>query len=304
MAERLFGFDPEDWGCVTYTDPSQIEKVRAASKPGFLTVGYGTSSSRTPVELRRKILGIYQCSHETGPVDAYLSPLGRQRKLRVQNNDNSWGHAFRMMRAWRVAPETAPLVSTFAHLTYDPAKGRAISRYSRRLKHEEAIKILDMDLLEVPVYGGANNFEPILASGKDLLSPSPAGPVSQSGFFCREAEGPKHLYILTLEGPTGSLFDVPLEGRLVVKVGFSKSPELRCSQFNKAFPECLLRWRVFRSTCADGEDPFSDSVTAKIGEYEMKLSLDREAESRGGEFFLASAELVDRAWQRAKSVAR
>lgn len=300
----FFGFDPQDWGCVTFTDRKRLEEIRAMSRPGFLTIAYGTTSADTPSDLRGRILGIYQCSHETGDTERFLSPLGRQRKREKSLSEKSWNQAFRVVQAWKTTPETAPNVADFAHLTYSPEKGRVISRRSRRLEHAEALKILDLDLFRVPVHGADNDFEPVLTTGRGILSPSKAGPVSQSPHVSREAEGPKHLYVLTLDGPLDAVFDEPLDGRLVVKVGFSRSPAMRCEQFNKALPECLLRWRILHSTDCNGGDPLPDSIAARHGEDAMKLALDREGQSRGGEFFLATKEQIDEIWCRATREAR
>ena len=299
-----FGFDPEDWGGLTFTDKTRLETIRKESKSGFLTIVYGATTQSTPPKLRSKILGVYQCSHETDDSGKFLSPIARQRKQRIQYSENSWGHAFRIIRAWRTIPESAPTVSDFAHLTYSPAKGRSISRYSARLTHEEAVKILDVDLNPTYVFGGDNDFEPGLTTGLGIISPSKAGPVSQSPFVSRESEGPKHLYVLKLHGPLDSIFDEPLEGQSVVKVGFSRSPMTRCEHFNKALPTCLLRWQILHSTHDEGDDPLPDSTAARCGEDVMKLILDQEGKSLGGEFFLATAEQIEGAWNRAKLAAR
>jgi hypothetical protein len=89
-----------------------------------------------------------------------------------------------------------------------------------------------------------------------------------------------------------------VSGQKVIKVGFSKSPEMRCGQFNKSLPSCKLGWRVHRSTFADGLLPYPSSKHARVGEDMMKVYLDQNAKSLGGEFFLADPEQISTVWEK------
>ena len=115
----------------------------------------------------------------------------------------------------------------------------------------------------------------------------------------REAEGPKHLYILRLHGDADKFLGYGASGHSIVKVGFSVSPQTRCNAHNSALPACAFEWKIEKSTCADGRLPFPSSRHALAGEGEMKKLLAHEGNSLGGEFFLAETASIDRAWKAA-----
>jgi hypothetical protein len=115
----------------------------------------------------------------------------------------------------------------------------------------------------------------------------------------REAEGPKHLYILRLHGDADRFLGYGSGGRSIIKVGFSMSPQTRRDAHNKALPACAFKWHIENSTFAEKRIPFPSSNHALAGEKVMKELLDREAKSLGGEFFLADQQAIGRAWKAA-----
>lgn len=118
-----------------------------------------------------------------------------------------------------------------------------------------------------------------------------------------EAEGPKHLYILRLEGNIDAFLGRPADGQFVLKAGFSKSPDSRRDTFNKFLPKCAFRWAIQNSTHEEGLRPYPTSTHAKAGENAMHVHLAEHGESLGGEFFLASGPTVEKAWAEAKASA-
>ena len=168
-----------------------------------------------------------------------------------------------------------------------------------RLTSAEARGVLDLNLVEIPVYGGERVEPQLPGAAKQVLLPSRPGPVSQSGYMVREAEGPKHLYMLRLHGDADKFLGYESSGRSIVKIGFSASPKTRCDAHNKALPACAFKWEVDKSTDADERSPFPSSGHALAGEEEMKQILSDEGKSLGGEFFLAETQSVDRAWRAA-----
>ena len=299
-----FGFTPEDWGYLSFSDPGRVDHVKSESVPGFLAVIYGSVSHKTPSEEHGRLLGVYQCSHVTGGAENFLSPLGLARKRRVQKHEGQWNNGFQAVRAWRVTGETAPHVRDFAPVSYTGKNGTSIARHAIRLQSQEAVGLLNLDLEEVPVYGTDFEGLPEIGKASDLfdkpavrMSPSKPGPVSKTGYQVRESEGPKYLYILKLDGPAEHLIDDFPEGHSMVKVGFSKSPLTRCGHLNGALPNCNLRWQVYFSGHAEGKAPYPSSSHAIAGENAMKLFLDRVGQSLGGEFFLADEASIHDAWR-------
>jgi hypothetical protein len=298
-----WGFDPENWPCLTFTDESRLQYFLNETRPGFFCVIYGNNTSYVSAEMRGRVIGIYQLSHQTGDTEDFLSPSGLKRKRDIQANENSWKYAFRAIRAWQVAPDSAPPVADFANESYSPDHGMVISRYGTMLSGAEARKIFDLDLIPRPLFGTEFASDGVLEKGKNALKPSRPGPVSQTSFFSREAEGPKHLYVLQLEGNSRHFLGHDCGNQRIVKVGFSKSPATRRDDHNRALPECAFAWRVLKSTLSEGVGPYATSHHAKAGEQEMIRRLLASGKSLGGEFFLADDDAIEAAWLAGKRVA-
>jgi hypothetical protein len=290
-----YGFTPESWGLLGFTQEWMRRQFLENSRPGALVVIYGAGGAHDPGE-RGRILGIQQQSHIRGRKRNFVPAERWAVEATDQGRRDKWDFALKASRAWRVTAESRPRVEEFAPETYSPGAATLIGARGRKLKPAEARAILDLDLLEVPVYGGAPVEILPAEPAADVLRPSQAGPVSQSCFMTRESEGPKHLYILEMQGNIDHLMGKPSQGRLVVKVGFSRSPDTRRLNHNRALPSCAFTWQLMRSTYVEGRKPFPSSGHALAGEGAMKAHLEKNGSSLGGEFFLARPEHIDTAW--------
>jgi len=105
--------------------------------------------------------------------------------------------------------------------------------------------------------------------------------------------------MLRLHGDERDFLGYPADGRLIVKVGFSVSPETRRDAHNKVLPACAFTWHIEHSTFAERRNPFPSSKHALAGEKAMKELLEQEGKSLGGEFFLADQRAIERAWTAA-----
>lgn len=295
--KSFYGFTPETWGFLGYTDPAMRDWFLRESKPGALVVIAGTTNAHKPDE-RLRILGVQQQTHVGGTKWDFLAPERHADERVSPDRERRWLHALKATRAWRIADEERAFVRDIFPTTHDGGRnGTLIGSYGKRLNVAEAKAILDLTLIEVPVFG-SRTFDVLMPGpAKELLKPSRPGPVSQSGYVVREAEGPKHLYILRLKGEERDILGYDPVGRWVVKVGFSVSPSTRCQAHNKALPACAFGWEVMHSTHRDGRVPFPSSSHAIAGEQAMKDLLDREGDSLGGEFFLADPASISRAWR-------
>lgn len=287
-----YGFDPETWGLVTFTDPADRANFVEQSAPGALVVVYGTKSLKTKDAGR--ILGVQQVSHIVGPSEDFIEPTAWAAKQ--GRNPKSWNYGVQCTRAWRLPEEFRPLVDDFAPDTYSTNDARTIGRRGKRMTSREARTLLKLPFIEVPVYNGqpVELLPPQL--GEIVLTPSKPGPVSQTPRMVREAEGEKHLYILKMRGELQHFIGEKPAGRRIVKVGFSVSPDSRRMAFDAALPGNRISWEVHRSTFKDGMPPFPSSKHALAGEKAMVNYLKENGRSLGGEFFLASDDAIERAW--------
>lgn len=293
----FYGFSPEDWGFLGFTRPGIRDRFVRESKEGALVVIFGATGSDDPAD-HGVILGVQQQSHEVGHARQFMSALAWERKAADPKRAKSWNNAVKAVRAWRVTGEHRMPIQEFAPETYSAARAQAIGSQCMRLTGNDARKLLELDLFEVPVFGGSPVNQFVEGSATEVLSPSKAGPVSKSPFKSREAEGPKHLYVLQLEGNASHLLGEPVNDEIIVKVGFSRSPSTRCDDHNRTLPACAFNWALRYSTHLEGREPFDCSDRAIAGEDAMKDALLGYGRSLGGEFFRASSGHVEAAWKR------
>ncbi len=299
----FYGFRPEEWGFLGFSDPKMLTSFLNRSEPGVLVVVYGGPKAKQ-VE-RGRIIGIQQCSHRTGIARQFMSPAAWAQKEKDSDSGGKWDHAVKATRAWRVTPETQMDVARFALDTYSPGRGQAIGSWGMQLSSSEALNILKLDLQECSVYGENRISESVPGTAKQVLAPSKAGPVSQKPFLTQESEGPKHLYILFLKGDADAFLGEAAEGKLIVKAGFSKSPRNRRDDHNRALPQCAFRWEILYCGVSAGYEAYPTSDHAKAGERAMQEVLCTPGgRSLGREFFLADRELLVAAWEKGNLAAR
>nr|WP_319383509.1 hypothetical protein [uncultured Roseibium sp.] len=300
----FYGFGPWNWGFLGFTEEWRRDSFLRDTKPGILIVVYGASKAIGTE--RGKILGILQCSHEIGDAQKYMAPDAWNEKQADPERRDKWNHGVRVTRAWQITPETRISVREFAPDATETEAWQHIGASGVRLSRQEAERILKLDLQEVEVYGGTPIIDSAVGQAKEILAPSKAGPVSQSPFVTRESEGPKHLYILKLEGDTDAFLGEAANDKMIVKAGFSRSPQSRCGDFNRALPRCAFHWEVLHCGPSSGLDAYPTSDHAKAGEREMQTVLCRTpgGHSLGGEFFLATPELIADAWKAGNISAR
>lgn len=300
----FYGFRPEEWGLLGFTDTGRRKAFLEATKPGVLVVVYGAGKAAKN-ELGR-ILGIQQCSHQLGTAQQFMSPAAWNSKQADPERVDKWNYAVKATRAWRVTSETRMDIRQFAPEATATEAWQHIGAVGVRLSTQEALNILKLDLQEVDVYGENAIIGSTAGSAKEVLAPSKAGPVSQNSFVTKESEGPKHLYVLKLVGDTDAFLGERAKGQVIVKAGFSRSPDTRCHDHNRALPQCAFRWEVLHSGKSAGYEPYPSSEHAKAGERVMQTVLCRSpgGSSLGGEFFLADAGLIEEAWTKGNSAAK
>ncbi|MFN3817378.1 hypothetical protein [Blastomonas sp.] len=295
-----YGYDPENWGLLAFTKPEDRDKFLRESKPGALVVIYGTKDLGT--DEAGLVLGVQQVSHFVGAAKDFIAPGHWADKEKA--SPDKWNLGVRCVRAWEIPLEYRPTVDEFAPDTYSIANARTIGRRGKQLSAAEARQLLALPMFEIPVYGGMPVDVSPPKTGLAVFTPSKPGPVSQQPYMVPEAEGPKHLYILRLRGKVKHFVEDDLDGRDIVKIGFSVSPDTRMQAFNAALPGNQFEWEVYRSTFAEGQPPFESSKPALEGERGMKEYLLDNGASLGREFFVAGPKKIEKAWQAALQAAR
>lgn len=297
--KSFHGFTPESWGFLGFTEAFARDRFVRESKPGALLIVAGTSKAPDPNE-RLRVLGMQQQTHIHGTKWEFLSPDRHAEERNDPSRVNGWINGLKAIRAWKVPQEARPFVRDIFPETHNEGRnGTAIGAYGMQITHREAQRFLELPLYETDIYGGSPVEALMPGLAASVLKPSRPGPVSQTGYQVREAEGPKHLYILRLQGDADAFLGYGAKGCSIIKVGFSISPQTRRDAHNKVLPACAFKWRIENSTYAEMRMPFPSSNHAKAGEQAMKDLLENEGQSLGGEFFLANPQAIDRAWAAA-----
>lgn len=296
LLTSFWGWTPETWGTVGWTGDqgyTRRKNLLAKLTDPFITVCYVTSNkSYIDRTLKGKIAGFYLVSHETGDRDAFTHPIHYGRDV------EKWRHSLRALRAFSYIPERRLKVTDL-----DPsmlARARSISAMGEVLSDPTHIKLLrETPYVEVDVYTTASVVTGDIAAGS-ASGMVQAGPASSGGYVVAGGSQwlPRELYVLKLDGDADAYLGFAASGRIIVKVGLAASPDLRRQTFQKAMPRGAFTWQVHRTTRGVGRKEYPNHAIAVIGEYAMKRHLATHADWLGGEFYLASEDVIEAAWRK------
>ncbi|PKR89089.1 hypothetical protein CXZ10_11265 [Pleomorphomonas diazotrophica] len=295
----FWGFDPANWGCIGFSDEARRTRYLRNSQPGTLVAIYVTKG-RGPTGMRGNVVGVLEICHEVGPAERFISGDTWAEKERDVDSRGKWLHAVRATRAWRITPEDYTPVEELFPQAYNSAHPEFIGASGVPVSSEEAEKLYELDVYEVPVYGQTGSVDPTIQTLEAALAPSRAIRPASQPYWVGETDGPKHLYILRLKGDIAAYLgrtSDQVQHQHIIKVGFSKSPQARRDQIQSAYPRGTFIWEVFKPDPQPDKAPYSNTEIAIAGEDAMKKRLVEDgAEVLGGEFFLADYSLVLRTW--------
>ncbi len=93
-----------------------------------------------------------------------------------------------------------------------------------------------------------------------------------------------------------------VEGQSIYKIGLSVSPETRRQAFQKSMPRGAFCWEIVRTSKRSGLKGFSSFEAAVAGEDTIKKHLAYCSEWLGGEFYLATEEQINEAWEKGNKI--
>lgn len=303
----FWGFDPSQWGCIGFADEAKRTRFLSQSKPGVLVAIYVTKG-KGPEDMRGKVVGVLELSHEAGHAQNYISGDRWREKELDPASKGKWLHAVKATRAWSIVPEDWKRVEDIFPEAYGSAHAEFIGASGVKVSAEEAEKLLQLDVQEVHVYGSTEAADPTIQTLDSALTPSRAVPPPSEPYTVGETDGPKHLYILELQGDIAAYLGCSpkeVEDKSIIKVGFSKSPLSRRNQIQSAYPEGSFKWSVLFPSPLPEQPPYANAKVAIAGEDAMKKRLvDEKAKVLGGEFFLAEEWLVYKTWSAGNHAAK
>ncbi|WP_077968173.1 hypothetical protein [Ensifer adhaerens] len=302
----FWGFDPAGWGCIGFADEWRRNAYLRNSQPGGLVAIYVTKN-KGPENMRGKVVGVLEISHEAGHAKSFISGEHWAAKELDPAQKGKWLYAVKATRAWRIVPEDWKPVDELFPQAYGSTNAELIGANGVPIHEEEAAALYELDVYEVPVYGQSAPVDPTIQTLESALAPSRAVRPPSSPYWVGETDGPKHLYILKLMGDIAAYLGRPakeLEEKHIIKVGFSKSPYARRDQIQSAYPKGAFNWEVFKPNPQPDAAPYANAEVAIAGEDAMKKRLvEEKAEVLGGEFFLADDWLIYSAWAAGKMAA-
>lgn len=298
----FWGWTPDTWGTVGWSGDRGFTRranlLNELSDP-FICVCYVTSNkSEIDPDLKGMMAGFYLVSHEMGDRNEFTHPIHHNRE------PTKWRHSLRAIRAFSYLPEYRPrAMAVFPELS---GTARHVSAMGEVITDRGKISELrGIPWIEVPVYSSQTN--EIAPEMQELPSGGmvQAGPASGSGYTVPEGtlNLPRELYVLRLEGDTDTYVGYPTDGRSIYKIGLSVSPDLRRQTLQKSLPKGTFRWRLHRTTRRDGHTAYSGFSAALAGEYAMKHHLAKSADHLDGEFYLATEDEIDAAWEAGRMAA-
>jgi len=285
----FWGWSPETWGTIGWTGIEGLSRrvtlLQELSDP-FIAVVYVTKAIGEE-HLRGKIAGFYLISHEVGHRDEFTHPSHHDLA------PEKWEHSLRALRAFSYIPEYSIQAADF-----DPTlrnRSLAVSRWCEIISDPKKIaRLRTMPWVETAVYRAPKHE----IAEDELKAPSQgfnrAGPANRSGYVVspNAQDLERQLYALRLNGPVDAFLGRSATGGHIYKIGLSSSPTLRMQSLQSAMPDGAFCWCIHLQSKTGQQDGLFSFEAAVAGEYAIKEFLAKNAEWLGGEFYLASEDVM------------
>ena len=284
--KAFWGFDPENEGYLGFTREGDRKTFLEHALPGDLVLIYGADAPETDAEDRRQALGFLEVEALPIPDRQRMSAEALRQKVE-KGWENRWTFAVPVRRAWRINRRIE--VRHIAPHTYTHDRARVIASRGELMTEEEAANSLRLPVTPVNVFGETPvaTAEATEFQLQALFAPSRGINPAFGPRTSEYEDGEHYLYMLQLGGDIAALLGRPasaIDGKMLVKVGFSRVPTRRRDEHNAALPPAgRLRWNLRFTSQA-----FVDGLAAKEAEDAMKASFAHRFESLGGEFFLGN----------------
>ena len=299
MLTSFWGWSPETWGTVGFTNETRRNSVIAEYSDPFVVIVYVTKNApRTAKELKGYIAGFYLVSHIAGDRDEFT------HKSHHERDRQKWRYSLKAMRSFSFVPEYRLHIDTF-----DPTvakRAQSVAQWGERVSADRCGLLTKTPFVEVPVFGANRE----IVDGKIHIPKSKrkgvrGGPVNRSGYWIDGVpfDTEKELYVLKLVGAVDVFLGEAFKGREIFKIGLSMSPLTRRAAFNKTLPGDEFSWKLYRSTRMDREDAYPNFEAALAGEDAMKEFLNEKGEWMGGEFYVATPSILKEAWKIGREAA-
>ncbi|MCG8623036.1 MAG: hypothetical protein MJE68_13705 [Proteobacteria bacterium] len=320
----LWGWTPETWGCVGFTNPRReddsintrgetyrknlFEKKKMT--PKSVWVCYCTEGDEVRADLQGKVVGFYHIGGKDkfGHRDDFSDPIHYDRA------SDKWESAIGALRAFSYIPEKRLSIDDL-YENMRPYEKQILGVWGREITNDKEVinKLHNTPYIEEDVYQPRQKKDGRSVTGDvttGITNPPNntgmvrGGPLGLGGYNvpARFKGLLRELYILRLAGDTDTWLGESANGQAIYKVGLSVSPATRLQDFQKTLPNGSFKWEMHKTTSTGGNGSYSDKAALE-GEYAMKIYLAENATHLGGEFYLASDSVINEAWQKGKDAA-
>lgn len=299
-----YGWSPEGWGMVGFSQKGRLDTLIKETTNPFYMVIYVTMGAPTDdIELKGKVVGFYEISHQKGHRDEFLHPT------RHNYHPEKWIHGLKALRAFTFLPEYQMHINEFYPEINRENIAQRVSGQSIKIPDEKIDVLKSLPYYEVDVYKGQKKISERIEtsslqqfSGRNKVG---GGASNSSGYYvdAEPKDAPKELYVFELTGGAGNFLGRESFQKKIYKIGLSMSPKTRLSVFNKALPNGRFSWKIKYSTKKDGDLPYLGFEVAEYGENAMKDYLALSGEWLGGEFYATTEKVIKEVWQVGKKQA-
>nr|WP_272212713.1 hypothetical protein [Marinicella sp. W31]MDC2878623.1 hypothetical protein [Marinicella sp. W31] len=244
----FWGWSPADWGCLSFSQEWMRGKFIERTEPGVIVAIYVADSNRSPAHLRKRLVGFYEVTHESGHLFDFIGAPRRAEHESDPERRHKFHFSLKASRAWKVDLDPPPFVDDVLSGFVTQATGTLIgARGLPVIDPDHVANLLRLPIVEVPLFGNSTAGRNDRFELNQITKVSRAVHPPKEPYFIAEPNGPKHLYVMRLscdpEEWLTSDWTAPA-GAQIIKVGFSKSPVSRCRQIQAAYPAGRFRWEI------------------------------------------------------------
>lgn len=294
FATLAYGFDPEQWGALGFSNEGVRDKLAAALRSGpGLVLTMGTAEQPTPDPLQGRLLALHELGTRALATAELVEPAHWRRHLDENGGKPRWPYGLPILAAERFEP--MPLRAQLLPRLHAQNLHQKLASNFEELTGEEVARVLAQPRVAVTEIWSS----PVTAFVSGLTRP-PKGPRPAPGErILSSASGPAATYCMELVGSSVAQVAgriAPAGSQLkLYKVGFSNDPDRRRRELNAYLPDPMtLEWAP----------PLAQWHADEINAWAMEQAVFEQLLRRGarhvkGEILAAKPDVMSSAWSSA-----
>lgn len=299
FATLAWGFDPERWGVLGFSNESVRNKLGGELRGGGLVLTMGTMGEDTPEPLRGRLMALHKLGTRAIATQELVEPEHWRRHLDEHNGRPKWPYGLPILTA-EGFDDPLPLRSEILPRLHADNLHQKLATNYEELTVEEVRRVL-----AAPRTAVAEIWSSPVSDFIGGMTRPPKGPPPTSGErVLLRSSGPAATYCFQLRGTALAQTTInvaPAWSRVAIfKIGFSNDPARRRKELNTYLPDIrTLEWGPVL------EQWHGDEINAWAMEQEVFVQLLRRAAVHvKGEIFAAKMGTLESAWTTAMTSTR